>query len=235
MPRNRLTTKEFIIKGNQVHGDKYDYSKVEYVNNKTKVIIICPDHGEFKQTPQSHLKGSDCFNCALIERSNKKRSNAKEFIAKAKEVHGDEYNYSKVVYINSNTKVVIICAIHGDFNQIPSSHLQGHGCYDCGFIESANKRRSSTEEFVTKAKRVHGEEYDCSKVDYKGSRNQNSSRVIIICSKHGEFLTLPNNFLRGSGCPLCGLEKQKAKRKKRVKTEWLSLEEFIKTKSNQDL
>ena len=109
-----------------MHGDKYDYSNVEYVNNDIKVCIICPIHGEFWQLPNAHLQGHGCCKCA-----NNKKLTTEEFIEKAKEVHGDKYDYSKVEYINNKTKVIITCHIHGEFLQLPNAHLQGHGCDKC--------------------------------------------------------------------------------------------------------
>lgn len=123
----RKTTEEFIERARKVHGEKYDYSKVKYVNNCTKVCIICPEHGEFWQTPNDHLSGRGCPKCAL----EKFRSNTEEFIEEAKKIHGDKYDYSKVNYINNYTKVCIICPEHGEFWQTPSNHLSGRGCSIC--------------------------------------------------------------------------------------------------------
>ena len=128
------STEEFIQKAHKVHGDKYDYSKVEYDGYKTKVCIICPKHGEFWQTPNSHLNGNGCPKC----KGEKQTCTTDEFIAKAKKIHGDKYDYSKVEYVNNHTKVCIICPEHGEFWQIPSSHLQGKGCPKCG-IENHRK------------------------------------------------------------------------------------------------
>ena len=129
MPK-KLTQEDFIKRAKQVHGDKYDYSKVEYVNSYTKVCIICPEHGEFWQTPLSHLYGGGhgCIDCV-----NKRPHNKETFIKKSKEIHGDKYDYSKVDNINNKTKVCIICPEHGEFWQTPHSHLQGQGCPYCNF------------------------------------------------------------------------------------------------------
>ena len=181
-------TEEFIEKANEVHGGKYDYSKVVYRNSYTKVIIICPIHGEFEQLPSSHLSSRGCPKCAGITKSN-----TEEFIKKANEVHGGKYGYSKVNYVNNRTKVTIICPIHGEFEQVPSSHLNGHGCPKCG------ETKSNTEEFIEKANEVHGGKYGYSKVNYVNVK----TKVTIICQKHGEFEQLPNNHLRGAGCPKC--------------------------------
>ena len=124
--RGRVTTEEFIEKARKVHGDKYDYSKVEYVNNHTKVCIICHEHGEFWQTPNCHLDGRGCSKCSKVYRGD-----GTYFIEKAREIHGDKYDYSKVEYKTTNIKVCIICPEHGEFWQSPCLHLKGCGCPEC--------------------------------------------------------------------------------------------------------
>jgi len=190
----KKTTEEFIAEAHKVHGDKYDYSKVEYVNNKTKVCIICPEHGEFWQTPANHLQGQTCLKC-----SGKSKRTVEDFIAEARKVHGNKYDYSKVKYVNSATKVCIICPEHGEFWQTPSNHLNGVECLKCSVIHVHNKQKSTTEDFITKAKEVHGDKYDYSKVNYVNSK----TKVCIICSEHGEFWQTPLNHLYGQGCPKC--------------------------------
>ncbi|WGZ93393.1 MAG: DUF723 domain-containing protein [Candidatus Thiothrix putei] len=125
----KLTTKEFIKRSREVHSDRYDYSKVEYVNNKTKVVIICPEHGDFEQSPNSHLSGIGCPHCA----NESKKLTQESFIQKANEVHDNKYDYSKVEYTHSATKVEIICPIHGAFEQTSYNHLRGSGCPHCGY------------------------------------------------------------------------------------------------------
>lgn len=120
------TTEEWIKKAKEVHGNLYDYSKVEYIGSKDKVKIICRIHGKFKQRPSHHLRGSGCIKCSHIYSPT-----TEEWIESAKEVHGDRYNYSKVKYTRSEDKVIITCPIHGDFEQIPSSHLSGSRCQKC--------------------------------------------------------------------------------------------------------
>ena len=195
-----MNTKEFIEKAKRIHGDKYDYSKVKYVNNRTKVCIICPEHGEFWQRPTSHLKGCICYRCSQKEKAKKqKKSSTNEFIEKAKKIHGDKYDYSKVEYINAKTKVCIICPEHGEFWQVPNYHLSGNGCKLCGIKTTSDSKKSNTINFIQKAKEVHGDKYDYSKVEY----TNNHSIVNIICPKHGEFWQRPSNHLRGQGCPIC--------------------------------
>jgi len=197
-------TEQFIEKAKLKHGDKYDYSKVKYINAKEKVIIICKEHGEFLQNSYNHLSGKGCKKCGILSRANIKKSNIEEFINKAKLKHNDKYDYSKVEYINARTKITIICKEHGNFLQIPDSHIRGSGCSKCGRILTINGKTSNTEDFIKKSKIIHGDVYNYSKVKY----NKAIINVIIICQKHGEFLQTPNSHLNGAGCHICGGSKK---------------------------
>lgn len=188
-------TEQFIERARKVHGDKYDYSEVEYVDMSTKVKIICPEHGSFLQTPQRHVSGAKCPKCAHQSYVDTVDS----FVEKARKVHGDKYDYSKVEYKNSHTKVCIICPKHGEFWQIPTNHLRGQGCPSCGNERISQKRKSNLQEFVKRAIKVHGEKYDYSKVEYLN----NFTKVCIICPEHGEFWQIPNGHLSGKGCRKC--------------------------------
>jgi hypothetical protein len=189
--RCRKSTEDFIREAKEVHGNKYDYSKVEYKGTKEKVAIICSTHGKFFQNPDSHLSGNGCPKCGGTTKLT-----VEEFIKKSKEVHGDKYDYSKLEYKNSTTKVCITCPNHGDFFQTPNNHLRGQGCSRCcGGI------KSTTENFIKKAREVHGDKYDYSKVEYKNS----TTKVCIICPNHGDFFQTPSSHLNGKGCSKCGL------------------------------
>lgn len=196
----KIGTKRFIERARKVHGNKYDYSKVEYVNINTLVTIICKKHGEFKQRPGDHTKkGYGCPYCANELRGSDRKLTTEEFIEKAKAVHGNFYNYSKVKYVNSKTKVVIICPKHGAFEQSPNAHLHGYGCIECGFERTANDSRLTKEEFISKARLIHSNKYDYSKVKYV----RNDVKVIITCPKHGDFEQKPMSHLVGQGCKHC--------------------------------
>lgn len=195
MPK-RLTTQEFLERARKAHGDKYDYSKAEYVNSDKKVCIICPKHGEFWQRPADHIRGIGCRFCYGNEKNTKE-----QFVEKAKKLYGDKYDYSKVEYNGNKVKVCIIChekdefgREHGEFWQRPNDHLSGYACPRCG-----NNYKKSTEEFILQAKKVHGDKYNYSNVNYKSSHE----KVCIICPKHGEFWQTPNNHLNGASCPYC--------------------------------
>lgn len=122
----RKTTEWFITEAKKIHGDKYDYSKVEYERTDKNVCIICPEHGEFWQTPNRHLNHHGCPKCGGNEKLT-----TEEFIKRAKEIHGDKYDYSKVVFNGTNKKVCIICPKHGEFWQYANSHMAGRGCPHC--------------------------------------------------------------------------------------------------------
>lgn len=196
MPR-RLTKHEFIEKSRSVHGPKYDYSKVEYKNNSTKVCIICPEHGEFWQSPNSHMMGNGCPKCS------KQYMDRDYFIECAKKIHGGKYDYSKVEYVNSHKKVCIICPEHGEFWQTPNSHLNGIGCPKCGIRITTEKLKLGEDEFIKRSVESHGgKKYDYSKVVYVSSKKM----VDIICPKHGLFKQTPYNHMKGGECPICNNE-----------------------------
>ena len=185
----------FIKEANKKHNNKYDYSKVKYVNSQTKVCIICPEHGEFWQTPASHLNGRGCNKCS------KPIYDTKSFISYANKKHNNKYDYSKVKYVNSQTKVCIICPEHGEFWMTPNNHTQKRkkGCPKCAIIKAHKKQALTTEVFIKKAKEVHNNKYDYSKVNYVNNR----TNICIICPEHGEFWQLPTKHLIGHGCLKC--------------------------------
>ena len=191
----KLTTPEFIERAKEIHGDKYDYSKVDYKGATHKIEIICPDHGKFSQSPYSHLSGRGCPKCAGTE----KRSTEK-FIEDAKKIHGDKYDYSNVDYKSNRIPVKIICPEHGPFQQTPSKHLSSnYGCPECALTGRSNNRKTSSDDFIKNANEVHNNKYNYSQVDYKNTH----SKVEIICPEHGSFFQEPAHHLQGRGCPQC--------------------------------
>jgi len=193
----KLTTEEFISKSNKVHGNKYDYSLVEYTGSKNKVVIVCPKHGEFTQQAGSHMKGIGCPKCGISRVKEKISLSHEEFISRCKEVHGDVYDYSRSIYINNRTKVVIVCPKHGEFTQQAGSHMKGIGCPVC-----SGMKKLTTEEFISKANKVHGNKYDYSLVEYIN----NHTKVKIICPIHDEFNQTPNAHIsQKQGCYHCGI------------------------------
>ena len=201
MPR-KLKLEEVLNWFKEVHGDKYDYSKVNYINNNTKIEIICPEHGSFLVYPKYHKMGKRCRECFYKDNTLTQLEIIKDF----KNVHGNKYDYSKVNYINNKTKVEIICPEHGSFFQKPGNHSnQKDGCPKC--TKSCLKSRN---EHINDFKKVHGNKYDYSKVDYINSMK----KVEIICPEHGSFFQKPNDHKQGNGCPICG---KKSKGEERIK------------------
>ena len=181
---------EILTMFKKIHGNKYDYSLVDYKNKHTKVRIVCPKHGIFEQRPNMHIKGQSCPKC-----SNCKRLTTEQFIEKAKKTHGSKYDYSLVEYKNSNTKVKIICPTHDIFEQKPGKHIVGNGCPNC----SKNKKLN-TQDFIQRSKQIHGNKYDYSLVEYKNS----NTKVKIVCNRCNKiFLQRPILHLRKQGCSFC--------------------------------
>lgn len=213
----KLTTEEFIEKAKEIHGNLYDYSKVNYIDSRTKVEIICPEHGVFYMQPCNHTNQKQgCPKCGHVKRAQTQTLSLDKFIEKARKVHGDKYDYSKVIYQKSSKKIIIICPEHGEFEQIANDHLQGKGCPYCSKKLNAQKRSSNTEEFIKRARKIHEDKYNYDKVVYTNVH----SKVIIICPIHGDFEQEANSHLHGIGCPYCGGTKKK------------NTEEFIKKAIN---
>ena len=132
----KLTQSEFIKRSANIHEGKYDYSLVEYIGQFNPVTIICPEHSEFQQAPASHQHGKGCQKCAreLVGKKNAVTytKDTEFFITKARDSHGDRYDYSKVEYSNMKTAVTIICPTHGEFSQNPHTHtVIKSGCPKC--------------------------------------------------------------------------------------------------------
>ena len=174
----QLVKDEFIQRARKAHGNRYNYDKVDYVNNNTKVCIICPEHGEFWQTPRAHFSGQGCPKCGVVSSSFKRSLLETEFIQKAKQIHGDKYDYNKVNYVNSHIEACIICKKHGEFWQTPTNHLAGKGCPKCANEDNRLKHCFSNNEFIERAKKIHGEKYDYSCTNYV----YNHTVVEIMCN-----------------------------------------------------
>lgn len=194
-----MTTEEFIQKAKAVHGNKYDYSKAEYVGNKEKICIICPDHGEFWQTPYKHLHGQGCSRCRYVSISKRFSQGKEIFIEKASIVHKGFYDYSEVEYVNSHTHVKIICPLHGVFTQEPASHLSGCGCPMCAHVKTGKRSRKWTKELCEEEAKRYTSKYDF----YNESKNAYEAAV-----KYGwldeftwlDVLRLPNGYWTKERC-----------------------------------
>lgn len=189
----RKDTETFIKQAIGVHGNKYDYSKTKYKNARTKVTVICPEHGSFTILPNAHLNGEGCPKCSGRGLNNY------DIIAKFKEVHGDKYDYSKTEFTKMHEKVIVICPKHGEFLITPSKHILGQGCKICGTEKRRIGQIKSFEKFVEDARKTHGDKYDYSESNYVSS----TEKIKIICPKHGSFYQFPYDHISGHGCPKC--------------------------------
>ena len=189
----------FITKAKLIFPD-YDYSLVEYVNNTTRVKIICPIHGEFFQRPNDLLFKHGCQQCGKVKSLLKTRLGTNVFIQRSKIVHGDTYDYSKTEYINQRTKVTITCKKHVDFLVLPQNHYNGSICGQCDLESRKGKFKLSTEELISRYKERWNDLYDYSLVEYNGDK-----KVKIICKHHGVFEQYWYDHMN-CGCRQCANE-----------------------------
>lgn len=259
LSKKKNAFKNFVEKSNQIHGNLYDYSKVNYTGVKDEVVIVCSFHGDFLQTPDVHLRGSGCPECGKVKSAEKRKITFEEFKRRSKELHGDKYTYTTIDGVENKTE--IICPIHGSFFQIASLHMTGSGCPLCSNKRASEKMRitfeefknraekkfnnkfqykyhnkteakitcpvhgefiwgfkahlrskegckdcivpklySTTEEFIKKARKIHGDKYSYEKSIYSGA----VKNTIITCKKHGDFYqTAYNHINLKCGCPSC--------------------------------
>lgn len=191
----------------ETHGSRYDYSLVNYTGAHVKVDILCKEHGVFKQTPNSHVKGSNCPLCA----NQAAKDTLESFLQKLPEPFKNKYDFSKVLYIDSVTKVEVICKDHGVFKTIPRSLLRGHGCKKCANVVVGSKNKLKPSDILLKANIVHDNKYIYSPIiDYKS----NKDLLDITCPFHGIFKQAVVSHLRGQGCPTCAKELYRSKAEK---------------------
>lgn len=200
---SKLNLNEFIFKSEKIHGDKYDYSLVDYKNIMTKVKILCKKHGIFEQVPLNHINGHGCLKCSKDKRYDK-NIKCLEFIKKANDRFENKYDYSLVEYKNRSSKVKIICPEHGKFESTPINHLNRSGCPKCSEV---NIRQKNKKLFIEKSNLIHNCIYDYSLVNYISDK----TKVKIICKLHGVFDQQPNTHVNGVGCPKCSSSKGEVK------------------------
>ncbi len=201
MPKRIMSNSQLIEKFQAVHGDTYDYSRVNYTSPKVKVEIICNHHGSFLQIASEHLRPHGCPKCGRERKGRDAGLTNSEFISRAVKANAQQYDYSNTFYRSYSEAVEVMCTKHGAFWVRASDHVKGHGCKECGKIAWYSKAMHNTDRFIKSAREVHGSLYDYSLTDYKGAVNG----VKIICQEHGEFTILPSVHVRSKkGCPKCG-------------------------------
>lgn len=213
MPKKRSQS-DVVANFIRVHGDRYDYSQVQYLGSVHKVRIICKTHGPFEVLPGHHLKGTGCRHCY----SDSNRKGLSEFIKRSNEAHGSRFDYSQIPETVRTTDMVQIrCVVHNEwFEQLASAHMRGHvGCRKClsnmlsgpGFLRGEFKAEDlPLTDFVTRARSVHANAYSYDLFHYQGMDRKGE----IVCQNHGIFRQTPGNHLRGTRCPQCAKELQRA-------------------------
>lgn len=198
-----LTMEAFLQKARQVHGDRYNYEKVVYVNGRTKVTITCLQHGDFLIRLSCHTNQKQgCASCARHSRVD-----TKECLLRLKAVFGDRYGYDKVIYKDKKSPLTLICKDHGDFSRTPQYIIfKGLGCPCCGeegngipWSTGPKKERMSKDNFLAFAREVHGDKYNYDRTKYEFALN----KVVITCPKHGDFEQTPSAHISGHGCHEC--------------------------------
>jgi very-short-patch-repair endonuclease len=187
----KFTKDIFIYESIKIHGDKYDYSLVDYTKSSEKVVIICREHGNFIQRASNHLQGRGCYDCKKT-----RKYDSEKFIDLSNKVHNGKYLYDKVIYNGSHSDVIITCLEHSDFKQSPTNHLRGKGCGRC----ATESTRLVLYDFINRCNLVHNSKYDYDLIIYQNLRTD----VLIKCKEHGDFIQRAKNHLDGQGCPKCG-------------------------------
>lgn len=208
-PQTKFELKQ---KAEEVHGiDRYDYPELNDTsaikNSYSRIKILCLIHNTtFTQTIYDHIRRKyGCRTCGHTTCDNKRKLRPEIVLAQFFVIHGFKYDYSKFIYVNDSTKGIVICQLHGEFSVSPNRHKSGDGCRDCGYILVSQKLSDTTETFIEKSFKIHGDRYDYSKVEYKGTL----IHVCIICKIHGDFWQKPNSHLQNRGCRKCGFEANK--------------------------
>lgn len=203
---------EFVQKFNERHTEKeYGFENSIYVNSHTKMDVTCKKHGIFSIRPVDLLNGYGCPHCG-----GTRKSSTEEFVTKAKYVHNNFFSYERCNYVDSQSKVIVTCPIHGDFEVKANNHLNGANCKKCSKekithkitkLKKVNKstRKLSTSDFIERCVEKYGDKYSYENTIYV----RNNEKVIITCKEHGDFYISPNHFLSGRGCPICGGNRKK--------------------------
>ena len=203
MSTKKLNQDTFLRRCREIHNDKFDYTKAEYINSSTKIIVTCRAcNNEWTVLPGNHIgqRKSGCPQCKKIKHQKRMTDSilsSSEFLSRSILIHGNKFDYSKTQYINSNTKIKIVCPVHGEFKQWPQDHMNGTGCSMCSGV-----KKKTTAEFISQANKIFPH-FDYSLVEYKNAHTP----VKIICSEHGEFFQKPNAILNHIGCEKCGISR----------------------------
>lgn len=207
-----MTKEEWVRKAEAKHGaGKYGYGKTNYVRAKDKIIIECYQHGDFSQTACSHTQGAGCPDCGREAISQSRTKGLATFLTEAQKVHGGDYDYRNVVWVNSGTSISVVCKAHGPFSITPKAHTgkTAQGCKTCTQEKWGRDRKGTTEGFIEKSKQKYGDQFSYEGLDYTNW----STPVRMTCQKHDkDFQVMPQYHLQSGGCPVC------AKRRRALST-----------------
>lgn len=191
---------EFETKSILRHGHKYDYSRVQIINNRIKVEIVCQKHGPFLQAPDHHIRGRGCPTCAKESRVWSRPLTSDEFFIKATEIHKGFYNYSSSVFLGGSKKISIVCTIHGEFSTLARKHLhEKRGCPSCGKVKTRYSQSVMYQDFFDRAVDRHGLAYSYAETSLRFL----SDDIDVVCPAHGPFTVVASDHVHGRGCPKC--------------------------------
>ena len=210
--KNKITKSEFIERSNRKHGNIYDYTKVNLIDSKTKVEVVCKEHGSFFPTPSNHMMGSKCPKCSIINKSESQKITFVEFIERSNNIYHGLYQYTKPGIFDYKLPIKAICKKHGEFILNPERHItKGQCCTLC----TEERIKISKDEFIESCNKIHNYKYNYELVNYKTLRD----KVKIICPSHGIFEKNATHHIHNTkGCPECS----------RLKKLSMNIHEFIK-------
>ena len=208
----KLKQEEFIERAMRAAKRPVDLSLYVYSGTTKSSTAMCPIHGPFKVKAGTLLRGDGCRKCVGKECGERQTHTRDKFIEMAIKAHGNKYDYSLVEYRGAKFKVAIQCPVHGIFHQIANQHVLGKGCKKCACEKHGKNCRITQDEFLSEARKRHGDRYDLSEVVYQGR----TKKIKVICKEHGPFYPQAGNFgYLGSGCPECGRELNGSKRRRK--------------------
>lgn len=196
----KLTQEEFEQNVYKVFGDTYDLSKAKYENSATKVLVICKEHGEFYSRPNSLQQGTGCPVCGNLKFSKAQTKTQEKFLEDMRRIHGDVYDFSNSLYVNSKNKVSFVCKKHGVVENLASKLQQGRGCPDCGLERISTSQQTTKEDYLNRANSKFNSRFKYNLETYNGM----TSDVGVECPAHGNFIQNAFTHLSSKhGCPKC--------------------------------